>query len=89
MCEGMVESFQGDVDISSALKWIRKESRGSSRRAKARCIALACTVYQIWNARNRRIFEGQVMEVGAIAFRIKLHVYRTLYSLFPHSVGDL
>ena len=75
--------------INSALKWIRKESRGSGCNAKARCMALACTVYHIWNARNRRIFEGQAMEVEGIVFRIKLHVYRTIYSLFPQSVVDL
>jgi len=74
--------------ISSALKWIKRESRGSGRNAKARCMALACTVYQIWNARNRRIFEGQVMEVEGIVFRIKLHVYRTLYFVCPQSGVD-
>jgi len=71
--------------IQSALKWIKKESRGSGRNARARCTALACTVYQIWNARNRRIFEDQVMDVEGIVFRIQLHVYRTLYSLFSQN----
>ena len=75
--------------IDSALKWIKKESRGSGCNAKARCTALACTVYHIWNARNRRIFEGQTMEVEGIVFRIKLHVYRTIYSLFPQNGEDL
>ena len=74
--------------IDSALKWIKKESRGSGCSAKARCTALACTVYHIWNARNRRIFEGQTMEVEGIVFRIKLHVYRTIYSLLPQNGSD-
>ena len=74
--------------VDSALKWIRRESRGSGRNAKARCMALACTVYHIWNARNRKMFEGQVLEVEVIIFKIKLHVYRTLYSLYPHSDVD-
>jgi len=33
--------------ISSALKWIKKEARGSSVRAKAIKVGLACTVYHI------------------------------------------
>ena len=65
------------------------ESRGSSCKAKARRIALACTVYHIWIARNRRIFEGHAMEVEAVVFTIKLQVYRTLYSLLPHDTVDL
>ena len=75
--------------INSALKWIKKESRGSGCKAKAKRIALACTVYNIWNARNRKIFEGHAMEVEAIVFTIKLQVYRTLYSLLPHDAVDL
>ena len=70
--------------ISSALKWMRKEARGSSCRAKARRLALACTVYHIWNALNRKIFEGHAQEVEATVFKIKLHVYRNLFSLYPH-----
>jgi len=69
--------------ISSALKWIKKEARGSSGRAKAKKVALACTVYHIWNARNRRMFEGQVQQVEPIVFKIKLHIYKTLFSLDP------
>ena len=75
--------------INSALKWIRMESRGSGCNAKARRIALACTVYHIWNARNRKIFEGHATEVEVIVFTIKLNVYRTLYSMLPHDAVDL
>jgi len=74
--------------IDSALKWIKKESRGSGCNAKARCVALACTVYHIWSARNRRIFEGRTVDVEGIALRLKLHVYRTIYSLFTQSGVD-
>ena len=74
--------------ISSALKWIKKEARGSSGRAKAKKVALACTVYQIWNARNRSRFEGLVQEVEPIVFKIKLHIYKTLFSLDPNVSVD-
>ena len=75
--------------VTSALKWIRKEARGSSCRAKTRRMALACTVYHIWNARNRRIFEGHAQEVDVTVFKIKLQVYRALFSLFPHECVEL
>ena len=42
--------------IASALKWIKKEGWGTSWRSKMKRIALAYSVFQIWNAWNRMIF---------------------------------
>lgn len=42
--------------ILSAIKWLSKEARGSSWIRKVKRIALVCSVYQIWIARNRLIF---------------------------------
>ncbi|GFP82681.1 putative ribonuclease h protein at1g65750 [Phtheirospermum japonicum] len=39
--------------IASALKWIKKEGRGTTWHGKAKRMALASTVYHIWIARNR------------------------------------
>jgi len=75
---------RGMSSISSALKWIKKEARGSSASSIAKKVALPCTVYHIWNARNRRMFEGKVQEVEPIVFKIKLHIYKTLFSLDPN-----
>ena len=71
--------------ISSALRWIRKEARGSTCRARAKRVALACSVYHIWTARNRKIFDGQAQVVEETVFRIKLHVSRVLFSLYPQN----
>jgi len=67
--------------IFSALKWIKKEVKGSGSKTKAKKVALACTVYHIWNARNRKIFEGQTQEVVSTVFKIKLQIYRTVFAL--------
>ena len=79
---------RGMLTISSALKWIKKEAKGSSGKAKAKKVALACTVYHIWNARNRKIFEGQTQEVVSTVFKIKLHIYRTVFTLDPNAAVE-
>ena len=70
--------------IQSTLRWLKKEARGTSWRSKAKYIAFSCTVYYIWNARNRCIFEGQCPSVTDIVSKIKTHVYRVLFTLYPH-----
>lgn len=42
--------------LASALKWLKKEARGSPWQSKAKRVALACTVYYIRSALNRLIF---------------------------------
>jgi len=72
--------------LASAIKWLRKEARGSSWQCKAKRVALACTVYYIWTARNRQIFEGQRPLVDSIISRVKAQVYRIIFSMYPYVV---
>ncbi|XP_022878613.1 uncharacterized protein LOC111396409 [Olea europaea var. sylvestris] len=52
--------------IPSALKWMKKEARGTSWQSKSKSIALASTVYHIWMARNRKVFEEPSPHVDSI-----------------------
>lgn len=70
--------------IPSALKWIKKEGHGTSWQCKAKKIALASTVYHIWTARNRLIFEDLRPNPDSIVIRIKTQVYKVMFSLYPH-----
>jgi len=69
--------------IHSSLRWLKKDARGSSWKSKTKFIAFTCTVYCIWNARNRCIFEGQRPLVVDLVRKIKTHVYRVLFTLYP------
>jgi len=79
---------RGMSTISSALKWIKKEAKGSSEKAKAKKVALTCTVYHIWHARNMKIFEGQAQKVDSTVFKIKLHIYRTIFNSDPNDTVE-
>ncbi|KAK6122644.1 hypothetical protein DH2020_043620 [Rehmannia glutinosa] len=57
--------------IKSALKYMKKEARGTSWQSCAKKSAVACTVYHIWTARNRRLFEGTVVTSDGITREIK------------------
>ncbi|KAL3628266.1 hypothetical protein CASFOL_027312 [Castilleja foliolosa] len=70
--------------LASALKWIKKEARGTSTLSKAKRIALASTVYHIWNARNRMCFEDEVPNLVGYCVKIKSHVYSVIYTLYPN-----
>lgn len=70
--------------LDSAAKWLKKEVRGSSWQAKAKRIAFACTVYQIWMNRNKKLFEGSCLSAQGSIHLIKTHVYRIIYGNFPH-----
>lgn len=69
--------------LHSAVKWLKKENKGRSVHNKAKYIALACTVYMIWKRRNMLIFEGIQVAEDELVYKIKIHVYRILYSNFP------
>ncbi|KAK6149457.1 hypothetical protein DH2020_016982 [Rehmannia glutinosa] len=75
--------------LSSGLKWLKKEAKGTSRQSKVKCIAFATTVYHIWNARNRLIFEDEVPNPNYVIHRIKTHVYKVVFSLYPSVLIDL
>ncbi|KAK6123842.1 hypothetical protein DH2020_042409 [Rehmannia glutinosa] len=75
--------------LSSGLKWLKKEAKGTSRQSKVKCIAFATTVYHIWNARNRLIFEDEVPNPNYVIHHIKTHVYKVMFSLYPSVLIDL
>ena len=69
--------------LKSAVKWLYKEARGTGVQSKAKKIALACSVFYIWEARNERIFEGVIKQPQDIVRRIQLQVYRVIFTLYP------
>jgi hypothetical protein len=50
-----------------ALKWFKKEARGTQIGTKVRKVALACMVHRIWRVRNQAVFEG------------KAHLFKVLF----------
>jgi hypothetical protein len=64
--------------LASTAKWFRKEIKGKSSHVKAKRIATACFVYNIWDARNKIIFEGKKTTASDISARVKTHVFRAL-----------
>ncbi|XP_022895208.1 uncharacterized protein LOC111409387 [Olea europaea var. sylvestris] len=69
--------------LAIALKWMKKENRGTSWLTKTKRVALASTVYYIWLTRNRMIFEDLPADLDSIARRIKTHVYKVMFTLYP------
>ncbi|GFS32294.1 hypothetical protein Acr_00g0021820 [Actinidia rufa] len=69
--------------LKAAVKWMIKEARGTGFPAKIKRIGLACTVYYIWEARKKRLFEDKIEQPEAISRRIQIQTYKILYSLFP------
>lgn len=70
--------------LESGVKWLKKESKGGSWRQKAKRVAFASTVYHIWKARNKQIFEGLHPSEQGIIRQIKYHVYSVIFGHFPH-----
>ncbi|XP_075479277.1 uncharacterized protein LOC142520163 [Primulina tabacum] len=56
----------------------RSAYRGNSAFNKMRCVALAATVYQIWNIRKRRIFDNDEAYIEGVKMKIKIHVLRSV-----------
>ena len=75
--------------LKTAVKWMIKEARGTSFLAKIKRISLACTVYHIWGARNKKIFESKIEHLDAIIRSIQIQVYRNIYALFPDYRPDI
>ncbi|KAL7104250.1 hypothetical protein ACP275_08G232400 [Erythranthe tilingii] len=75
--------------LKSALKWLKKEVRGSCWRQNAKKVALACIVYPIWSARNWNFFENETPRIAKMVLKIKIRVYKTVFALFPQSVLQL
>ena len=70
--------------LSSAIKWLLKEARGSSWICKLKKITFACTVYHIWTARNSFIFDNVHPIVEALVCKVKTFVYKVIFTLYPH-----
>ncbi|KAK4348291.1 hypothetical protein RND71_034630 [Anisodus tanguticus] len=68
------------TSVDSALKYIRKEGRGTGWQAKAKRVALANTIYAIWNERNKTIFEGTRFDKEAVCFKIKTNIFKILFA---------
>ncbi|XP_057469633.1 uncharacterized protein LOC130758700 [Actinidia eriantha] len=69
--------------LKATVKWMIKETRGIRFLARIKRISLACTVYHIWEARNKRNFEGKIEHPEATIRRIQIQAYRNIYSMFP------
>ena len=70
--------------LCSALKYLKKEARGTTWHSKVKKVALATTIYQIWTARNRRLFEGLKPTPASVIRQIKTQVYKLMFSLYPN-----
>lgn len=72
--------------LEAAVKWLRKEARGTTVPARVRRLSFACTVYYIWLSRNRMFFDGLQPSPKKIVHRIQkcigFYIPCTLVSLF-------
>ena len=69
--------------LLATVKHMKREARGTTWLSRRRRLALSCTVYYIWITRNRLLFEHLYPNIQDIVYRIKTHVYRVGYSLYP------
>ncbi|CAH9090380.1 unnamed protein product [Cuscuta epithymum] len=72
--------------LLSTVKLCLKQYGGARLTSKAVRLALCCTVYLIWKARNEQIFGHKDATIEGVLFQIKLHVYRVLFRLYPVSM---
>ncbi|CAH9122258.1 unnamed protein product [Cuscuta epithymum] len=68
--------------LHSSVEWMKKEWRG----ARLTRIALACTVYSIWKARNTGLFGGAKATSDEMILQIKVLTYKILYRLYPSNM---
>jgi hypothetical protein len=54
--------------LASALKWIKKESKGTRIGTKVRKIAFACMVHRLWSVHNLAVFEGIIPCIDRTVF---------------------
>jgi hypothetical protein len=54
--------------LASALKWLKKESRGTRIGTKARKVALVCMVHCFWRVRNEAVFQGRAPYIHSTTF---------------------
>lgn len=73
--------------LKMALKWLKNEKNRTRWITKLRRHALASTVYFLWCARNKFIFENKAPQLPSIVHKIQIHVFSIIYDSFPHVEG--
>ncbi|GAB2265298.1 hypothetical protein Dimus_037808 [Dionaea muscipula] len=68
------------------LPWIKRRARGNGMRATAIRLSCAAAVYYIWEGRNQLIWDHKAMDTGDRVRKIKVHVFRSMYYIFPNFV---
>ncbi|XP_073056870.1 uncharacterized protein [Primulina eburnea] len=61
---------------TSVLCAFRNFYKGNSMLARMRITALSATVYQVWNLRNRVMFDDEKMDIDVIFMKMKIHTFR-------------
>ncbi|XP_031114486.1 uncharacterized protein LOC116018476 isoform X2 [Ipomoea triloba] len=69
--------------IKGAIKWAYRDARGSRMHSKIGLLAILCSVYYIWQARNAMIFEGSQAVVTKTISIILLQVFKIFHNLAP------
>lgn len=71
------------TSIRSAVKWIKRVARGTRMHSKASQIAITCTVYHIWLARNAKVFENTTESVQGTINSVIKKTMKVIYDLYP------
>lgn len=74
--------------LKSSVKWLLKDNGGTSWRCKWRQLSLAATVYYLWRCRNQAIFDSLVPDTEQVVRKIKIQVYKIVFSLYPHILNS-
>lgn len=72
---------------NAILKAFRGAYHGNSNLAKLRSVALGATIYLLWNARNRALFEGEKVCIEDIVRKIQILTLRCASHLDLHGLG--
>ncbi|KZV21120.1 hypothetical protein F511_35385 [Dorcoceras hygrometricum] len=56
---------------TALLKMHRRKLRGNNYNSRFRCITIAAAIYQIWNQRNRCLFEDDSLDVLTVCAEVK------------------
>ena len=70
--------------LDRVLRWLKKVAKGSTWQCIVKHMALGSTVYYLWEACKRLVFEDSQPIVECIIRRIKTCVYKTIFTLYPY-----
>ncbi|XP_073307023.1 uncharacterized protein [Primulina huaijiensis] len=65
---------------AAILRAFRTCYRGNSMLSRMRITALASTIYCIWNARNKKMFDDDTQQTDDLVRRVKINVFRCIPS---------